>query len=353
MRYLKKGGGGDDIGDIRIGHKWIGEGHPTFVIAEMACGHEGKFDLAKKMIKIAADAKADAIKFHIESTEDYIVPQHEDYEISKKLQFTRKEWERLFRYAKKGGLITVSMPNDVPSVRIARENNSEGYHIHSANLSDMRLIKEIAKSKKPVFVGVGASTSKEITRAIKAIKSEGNKDVVLMHGFQAYPTKIEDNHLRFLKWLKEEFGLHIGFADHMDGESKLCGVLPLLAIPYGAVVLEKHFTINRKLKLIDYQSAMNPDEFKDFIRNVRLIEKALGSYLPHKLSKDELKYRRLVKKNIVAAKDVKKGEKITKESIAFKRSKPGISPLEADKVIGRTAKRDIKKNENIGWSMLR
>jgi len=341
------------VEDIRIGNKKIGERHPTFVIAEMACGHEGKLDLAKKMIKIAADANADAIKFHIESTEDYIVPQHEDYRISKKLQFTKKEWKELFQLAGKNKLLKISMPNDVPSVQIAKENKSDGYYIHSANLSDEPLVKEIAKLRKPIFVGTGASSLKEIEKAIKMIKSFGNKKIILMHGFQAYPTKIGDTHLRFLKWLKEKFNLHVGFADHVDGESELCTIVPLLSVPYEAVVLEKHFTIDRKLKLIDYQSAMNPDEFKKFIKNLRLVEKAPGLYGPHKLSKDELKYRKLVKKSIVAKRDIKKGEKITEGMVAFKRSKPGISPLEADRVIGRITKTNIKKNENIEWRMLK
>lgn len=341
------------IKKIKIGNKWIGGDCPIFVIAEMACGHEGKLGLAEKMIKIAARAKADAIKFHIESPDDYIVPQHEEYELSKKLQLSERELQTLFRYAKKLGLVIVSMPNDVPSARIARENKSDGYYIHSANLSDGPLIEEVAKTKKPILVGTGASTLEEISSAIKTIKSKGNENIIVMHGYQAYPTKVEDNHLRFLKFLQRKFQTNVGFCDHTDGESELCSIIPLLAIPYGATVLEKHFTIDRKLKLIDYQSAMNPDEFKKFIKNLRLIEKALGSYWPHKLSADELRYRKLVKKSIVAKKDIKKDEKITETMIAFKRAKPGISPLEAYKVIGRTAKRGIKENENIRWGMLK
>ena len=337
---------------IKIGGKKIGDVQPTFVIAEMACGHEGKVDLAKKLIKIAADAKADAIKFHIISPDDYIVPSHEVYELTKKIELTKKEWEKLFNYARKFGLLIIVMPNDVPSARLARKNRTDGYYIHSANLSDKPLIEEMAKTGKPVFVGTGASTLEEMRNGIKIIKSQGNTDIVLMHGYQAYPTEIEDNHLRFLKFLKQTFQTHVGVCDHTDGESELCGVIPLLAIPYGAVVLEKHFTIDRKLKLIDYQSAMNPDEFKRFVKNLRLIEKAFGSCGPHKLSKAEIKYRRLAKKSIVANRDIEKGEKIIEEMIAFKRSKPRISPSEVDKVIGRTAKVNIKKNENIKWRML-
>lgn len=338
--------------EIKIGGKKIGDAQPTFVIAEMACGHEGKVDLAKKLIKIAADAKADAIKCHIISPDDYIVPSHEVYELTKKIELSKKEWEKFFNYARKFGLLIIAMPNDIPSARLARKNRADGYYIHSANLSDKPLIEVIAKTGKPVFVGTGASTLEEMRNGIKIIKSQGNTNIVLMHGYQAYPTKIDDNHLRFLKFLKQTFQTHVGFCDHTDGESELCGVIPLLAIPYGVVVLEKHFTIDRKLKLIDYQSAMNPDEFKRFVKNLRLIEKAFGLYAPHKLSNAEIKYRRLAKKSIVANRDIEKGEKIIEEMIAFKRSKPGISPLEVDKVIGRTAKVNIKKNENIKWRML-
>lgn len=349
---LMKSGVDNRLKDIKIGNKKIGGAQPTFVIAEMACGHEGKVDLAKKLIKIAADVKADAIKFHIISPDDYIVPSHEVYKLTKKIELSKKEWGKFFNYARKFGLLTIAMPNDIPSARLARKNRADGYYIHSANLSDRPLIEEIAKAGKPVFIGTGASTLEEINNALKIINSQGNTDIVLMHGYQAYPTKIEDTHLRFLEFLKQTFQTHVGFCDHTDGESELCGVIPLLAIPYGAVALEKHFTIDRKLKLIDYQSAMNPDELKRFIKNLRSIEKVFGSSAPHKLSKAELKYRKLVKKNIVANEDIKKGQKITEEMIAFKRSEPGISPLDANKVVGKIAKVNIKKNENIEWRML-
>jgi len=339
--------------DIRIGNKKIGDAQPAFVIAEMACGHEGKVQLAKKLVKIAADAKADAVKFHIISPDDYIVPSHEVYKLTKEIELTKGEWNELFAHARKLGLLVVAMPNDVPSAILARKNRADGYYIHSANLLDRSLIEEIAKAGKPIFVGTGASTSEEINYALKIIKSRGNAGVILMHGYQAYPTKIDDNHLRFLEFQKKKFKTHVGFCDHTDGESELRCVIPLLALPHGAVALEKHFTVDRKLKLIDYQSAMNPDEFKKFVQQLRSIEKAFGSRSPHKLSGAELKYRKLVKKSVVAGRDIKKGEKITEKMISFKRSKPGISPFHAKKMVGKTAKVNIRKNENIKWEMLK
>ena len=336
------------LSKLKIGNKTIGENMPCFVIAEVACGHEGKYSVADKLVDIAAEAEADAIKFHHHHAADYMTADHPIFDFVKKINFSYPKWKYLYEKARKKGLAIISMPNDLTSLALTEKLGTDGYYLHSANLGDLFFIREMAKTKKPILMGTGATTFNEIREVISLIKGEGNNKIILMHGYQAYPTKIEENHLRMLKTIEKEFGCIAGFCDHTDGGSEIAKILPLVAAAFGARVIEKHFTLDRKLKMVDYQSALDPEDFKEFMRTLRLIEKAFGSAKPHAFTEDEKKYRNLVKKTVVAKHDIKAGKKLLLEDVAFKRSKEqGASPFEIKKLLGKTAKRKIKKDERI------
>lgn len=338
---------------VPIGSRFVGEFDPVLIIAETAAGHMGKVGLATQLVEIAAAAKCDAIKFHIESADETIVPGHDIYELAKTLEFEEKEWKELFFQAKNRGLLTISMTNDLSSVELAARCGTDAYYVHPGNIVDHTLVRTISKQRKTVFVGTGASTLDEIGDAVRLVReAEGNENLVLMYGYQAYPTRIEDNNLRFMQTLAKLFEVNVGFADHTDAESHFSGTVPILAIALGARVIEKHFTVDRKLKLIDYESAMNPTELAELVRQVRALEPALGSPLPHAFSKEETDYRTLVRKNVVADRHIAMGEIIDPSMIAFKRSSPGISPREAGKLVGRKARRHIRKDEVLSWDLL-
>jgi len=339
--------------NVQIGRRSLGENQPILVVAETAAGHMGEFELARKLIEIASRAKCDAIKFHVELAEETLVPTHPDYPLAKKLEFNEQEWRDLFTYAKQNELLIISMTNDVPSVDLVARCGTDAYYAHPGNIVDPTLVRKIASKMKPVFLGTGASTLDEINEAVAIAGGiEGNKNLILMYGYQAYPTRIEDNNIRFLETLRRVFDLNVGFADHTDGESRFSGIIPLLAIAAGATVVEKHFTVDRKLKLLDYQSAMNAAELSEFVTQVRTAESSLGSFVPHAFSKDEKAYGRLVRKNIVSRRPIAKGETIDQSMIAFKRSPPGISPRDAWQLIGRISRRDIDKDEVLLWYLL-
>jgi sialic acid synthase SpsE len=340
------------VKNITIKNKVIGPDKSVFITGEMACGYEGKFNLAKKLIKIASDARVDAIKMHITNLKDYIVPQHEAHDIVRRLMLKEEQWKELFNYAKSLDLLVLALPNDIASAKLASRAGTDAYFIHSANMQDFPLIKYIASRKKAIFLGIGGNFEKEIKETLKIIKKYHDK-VILMHGFQAYPTKVEDAHLNYIPLFNKKYNHLVGFLDHAAGGTEYSKLLPLLAIPFGACAIEKHFTIDRKLKLIDYQSAMNPDELKNFVKLVKNIEKSFGSKELKPFSEDEKRYRLLCKKSIVAARDINIGEKITKEMIAFKRALPGLSPTYFKKVIGKKAIKKILKDENIFFKVLK
>lgn len=341
----------------------VGNGHSTFIIAEMAWSHDGSVEKAKKIIEGAAKAKADAICFHLTSMEDYMIPDYGSgrgrvsagkestpiYEYLSSINLREKDWMELFPYAKGLGLLMCVMCNDLPSVEFASKLAPDAYVISPATLAEEELIKAVARKKKPVFIRIGGALLSEVERAVSVMKEAGNEAIVLVHGFQNYPTKLEDMHLKYIESLKRAFSLPVGFADHTDGGSDLALVVPLMALPFGANVIEKHITHDRSLKGEDFESALNPEDFERFVRNLREVEKSFGAPSIRPLSEDELNYRQVVRKRAVASRAIEKGERITKDNVIFKRSDEGVFPDEIQHLLGRKATKPIKKNEPITW----
>jgi len=334
----------------------------VFIIAEMAWAHDGSLRKAKKIIKGAADAGADAISLHITNMEDYMVKDYgltvcqfvkrdrkkiSMYEYLEKINLRDNEWKELFTYTKGLGLTICAMPNDFKSLTLCKKLKPDIYVLAAACFIEEDFIKKVAGEKRPLMLRIGGATISEIKKVISLIKKQRVKEIILLHGIQTYPTKIEDTNLNLIPFFKRTFNLPVGLADHIDAELEMAQIVPLMAVAKGARVIEKHLTHNRALKGVDYIAALNPDEFKELVENIREVEKALGISKISGLSRAELKYRKVVRKRIVAAEDIKKDEKITKNKIIFKRANEGIYPDELKKIINRVAKIDIKKDEPI------
>lgn len=313
---------------------------PIFIIAEVANSHEGSLETAKKLVKAAVEAKADAVKFQKFVTEELLVASHPQFSLFKKLEFKENEWKELFDYAKEAGIIIFADVFDLPSAEFLTSLNVPAYKIHSTDVSNPDLLKYINAQQKPVFLGVGATYPDEIETALSLL----NDQVILMHGFQAFPTKIEETNLQFLNTLHDRFKRPVGFMDHLNADDPLATILPLVSIGYGASVIEKHITLDRSQKGIDYESALNPDEFKRFVDQCRKIELAIGSE-KLVLSASEEKYRKNMKKSIVARRNIEPGETITKEMLAFKRAFGGLSPMNAGKILGKITANGMKKDD--------
>lgn len=340
----------------------------TFIIAEMAWAHDGSLEKAKKIAKAASDAGADAVGIHITSMPDYMVKRYGSnagqtlsagnesvcvYDYLVKINLKKEEWAAFFSYTKKLGLKIAVMPNDRPSLKFSSALKPDIYVIAAACFTEEDFVALVAKEKKPVVLRIGGATLGEIENTVRILQKGGATNITLLHGIQLYPTHVADTHVNLLSSLRAIFGLPVGIADHVDAKSDLALVIPLLAIPLGVSMIEKHLTHDRSLKGEDIEAALNPDEFATFVRYVRACEEALGENSFREFSKGELTYRNVSRKKIVAAKILKKGEVMERTSFTFKRSDIGLPAGEAKHLIGKKAKRAIAKDEGITWENIR
>ncbi|MBN2602739.1 MAG: N-acetylneuraminate synthase family protein [Candidatus Thermoplasmatota archaeon] len=348
--------------EIRIKDRAIGDNNPVFIIGEMAWSHDGSLENAKKIIKGLADANGNAISMHITHMEDYMTKTYlgskgitvsggeirsNIYDYLLKISLSESDWIELYAYAKELGLLVCSQCNDMQSLIFSKKINPDLYVIPAACFAEKDFLIATAKTKKPIILRIGGATKEEIKAAIRLLKDNGNSRLLLLHGIQMYPTKIEDTQLRLIPTLKKMFGFPTGIADHIDADLEFALIVPQLAVALGANLVEKHITYDRSKKGEDFESALNPDEFKKLVEQIRCTERALGLQVMRPLSKAEIKYRDVVRKKTVAAVDIKKHQTIKKNMITFKRADEGIRVDETKKILGRKAKDDIKKDEGI------
>lgn len=333
---------------VKIGNKFIGEGEPTFVIAEVAGSHEGDLKQAKRLLELSQEAGADAVKFQILKADELVVSSHPKYPIFKEMEFSPEQWLELLDYSRRLDISFLADVFDIPSLELMDRPEVHGYKVHLTNIANPYMLSGIAKTAKPVFLATGGATPEEILTAINTLKSNRKTNIVLMHGYQAYPTKLEEVNLRLMAKLRELFHLPVGFLDHVDGGTEMAITVPIVAIAFGACVIEKHITLDRSLKGTDYFSSLDPPQFQLLMNYIREIEKTFGRE-DFSFSAEELKYRQEVMKNIVAAIPIPRGTELSPSMLAFKRSSPGLSPMEAHNLLGKVTRVDIAKDEVITW----
>lgn len=324
-----------------VGDHAIGDGRPTYVIAEMACAHEGKPDLAHRLVDIAAEARADAVQLQLFSVRRLVSPYHPNYAGASRLEIPLTEWPGIIGHAKQRGLHVWANAFDDNALTVAMSEDVDALKLHSSDLSNPRMLDAVGSTGKPVSLAVGGSTLDEISQAVFRLRERGTTDLILMHGYQGYPTAPQDSRLGFVETLRRLFDCPVGYQDHTDGASELAVILPLVAIAMGACVLEKHYTDNRAGKGTDYEAALDPQDLARFVQLVRETDAAIGDGAVRPLSPAELKYRHMFKKTIVAACSIKKGEIFTEDMLAFMRAGSGLLPAEVTKIIGRQSRHDI------------
>lgn len=339
---------------IKIVNKIIGDGHPCFIIAEAGVNHNGKIDLAKRLVDIAKLAGADAVKFQTYKTGNLVTrfafcasyqkkntKAKSQFELLKKLELSEDEFRELFDYCETRRIIFLSTPSDFQSVRFLNNLGVPAFKIGSGDLNNIPLLKQAAQYRKPIILSTGMSTLKEVRYAVKEIYAAGNKKLILLHCTSCYPTEFEDVNLSAMCALREEFNIPVGYSDHTSGIQ-----VALAAVAKGARVIEKHFTLDKDLPGPDHRASLEPGELKEMIMAIRNIEKALGNGIK-KLVKSEKEIKKLVRKSIVAERDIPKGTVITKDMLAIKRPGTGISPMYLKDIVGKVAKKDFKKDEFI------
>ena len=233
---------------IRIGEKLIGRDEPVYVIAEMACAHDGDIGKAKRLIDAAVSSKADAIQLQFFSRKDLMTPYHEAYDLLGKLEFSHQEWKEIYGYARRWDIHIFACTYDVPSAQLATQLGVDGIKLNSSDLSNPELLEIVARSKIPYTLGTGASTVEEIAQAIETSLQHGGDQIIIMHGVQNFPTEIESAQIHKVKILQSVFPFPVGYQDHTNASEPFSRVIDLLAL--GAVEVAEHFGPLKQCALI-------------------------------------------------------------------------------------------------------
>ena len=347
---------------IKIQSRIISENSPTFIIAEAACNHMCDMKLAKKMIDEAKSAGADAIKFQTYKAERLVCQETQTYwkystgarsqfEYYKNLdKFDKAEYKELFYYASRKEIIAFSTPFDIDSASMLNDVDAPLFKIASCDILDRRLLRHIAGFKKPIILSTGASTLEEIEKAVDTIFGAGNPNLIIMVCTLSYPADDKDAHLRRISTFKMKFpDIIIGLSDHTCPDKNM--IIPSLAVALGAKVIEKHYTFDRNMTGSGHSFSIDPTDLKKMVENIRLSEVVLGRQEIRVYGAEEAA-RKNARRSLVVTKDVKKGEKIMDSLIGIKRPASGISADLIDKVVGRIAKCDIKKDSQIMFEHL-
>ena len=346
--------------EIKIGSKVVGGDHPAMIVAELSGNHNGDYNRAVEIIHAAKEAGADAIKLQTYTADTitidcdkpwFMTPGdglwagrtlHDLYEEA----YTPWEWhEGLFAEAKKLGMEAFSSPFDPTSVDYLENLNVPAYKIASFEINDIPLIRKIAKLGKPMIFATGIAYEEDIELALNTCREEGNDNVILLKCVSAYPTPYNLVNLRMMQGLRDKYDCVVGLSDHTPG-----GTIPVGSISLGAKMIEKHLTLNRSAGGVDDAFSMEPAEFAQMVREVRIMEEALGSY-DYKLTDKQIKERGL-SRSLFVVKDIKKGETITEENVRSIRPGIGMHTKHYEEVLGRKATKDIEKGTPLSWELI-
>ena len=333
----------------------------TFIIAEVGVNHNGSLKLARKLIDMATEAGADAVKFQTFEAEKVIsrYAQKAEYQkrfteasesqldMVRKLELNKAAHEELFTYCRSKDIIFLSSPFDLDSIDLLNKLGLEIFKIPSGEITNLPFLKTIGSLKKELILSTGMASLAEIEAALDVLVTAGTelKKITVLHCNTEYPSPMQDVNLKAMQTIARAFDVRIGYSDHTLGIE-----IPVAAVAMGASTIEKHFTLNKKMEGPDQMASLAPAELKAMVQAIRNIEKALGNGIK-KPSPSELKNKPIARKSIVAARDIRKGEVFTEENLAAKRPGTGISPMRWDEVIGKKAVKDYKIDELISYQL--
>ncbi len=341
---------------MEINGRIIGDGYPAYIIAEMSANHAGSLERALELIHVAKDAGADCVKIQTYTADTMTIDCHNEYfQIEKgtwegenlyglyQKAYTPWEWQEQLRdEAAKVGIDFLSTPFDPRSVDFLEDLGVYFYKIASFELVDIPLLEYVAAKNKPIIMSTGMGTLEEIQEAVDAICSTGNRQLALMKCSSAYPAKPEEMNLRTMQDLKERFGVPVGLSDHSMGAFSAA-----TAVAMGANLIEKHFCISRAVKNPDSSFSMEPQEFREMVEQVREVEKAMGS-VQYGVSRQE-ESNACFRRSLFVVEDIAAGEVLTPEKIRSIRPAYGLKPKHYQEVLGRTAKRALRRGTPLSF----
>lgn len=329
----------------------------TTIIAEAGVNHNGSIARAKKMVVAAADAGADLVKFQTFKAETLVTKQAEkadyqknlteksesQFEMIRKLELDRTAHEVLIKYCEEYNTQFLSSPFDHDSIDLLAELNTPFYKIPSGEITNLPYLRYIGHMGKPIVMSTGMATLKEVRAAMDVLTDAGaiKDDLIILHCNTEYPTPMADVNLMAMLTISDELDVKVGYSDHTLGIE-----IPIAAVTLGATVIEKHFTLDRALPGPDHAASLEPKELKAMVTAIRNIEKALGDGVKRP-NPSESKNISVVRKSIVAAKKIEKGEIFTEENLIVKRPGIGISPMEWNSYLGKLSDKEYQVDELI------
>ena len=327
----------------------------AFIIAEAGVNHNGSFDLAIELVNKAVESGADCVKFQTFVTEEVVSKYAEKAEYQKritgenesqremirKLELSFSDFRNLQKHCENKGIIFLSTPFDLQSVDFLQEIDIPFWKIPSGEITNLPYLERIAHTHKDIYLSTGMSNTDEIADALLILQKNGAGKVTLMHCNTEYPTPMRDVNLNAMQALRKRFGLDVGYSDHTAGIE-----VAIAAVALGAVVIEKHFTLDKTMLGPDHLASIEPHELKKMVECIRNIELALGCEVKSP-SPSETKNMSVARKSIVARRYIQKGEVLTSENLTVKRPGNGISPMKWYEVIGKKAETDYSQDEPI------
>ncbi len=342
------------IKPVKIGSRYLSTNSNCYIIAEIGSNFNGRISNAKKLIKLAKNSGADAAKFQSFVPEKIISRNGFEKKMAFQAKWKKSVWdvydeaklplswhEELSKYSKSIGIDFMSAPYYYESVDMLVKLKVPAIKIGSGEITNIEFLKYIGKTMKPIFLATGASTMKEVEEAVRAIKSTGNKKIILMQAITQYPSPTTDANLKVMETFRKKFKLNVGYSDHSSGS-----LVILASVVMGACVIEKHFTANTTLDGPDHIHSLNPIDFKQMVQNIRLLESAMGDGVK-KVENSERETQVIQRRGIWTIKKISKGELFNKSNIDVLRPILGISASKYELVIGKKAKRNFKEYEAI------
>ncbi len=346
---------------FKIGNRLVGDNAPTFIVAELSGNHNQDYNRALELVHAAKEAGADAIKLQtytadtitidcdspiFQINEGTIWDGRTLYDLYQEA-YTPWDWQpRIMEEANKLGMECFSSPFDFTSVDFLEEMNVPAYKIASYEINDIPLIRKVAKLHKPIIFATGIAYPDDIRLALDVCKEEGNEDIFLLKCVSSYPTPYEEVHLNIIPTLAKTYGCLTGLSDHTMGTAVAVGSIVL-----GAKMVEKHLTLRRSDGGPDSAFSMEPKEFAQMVKDIRIVEKALGSSEYKLTPTQELEHGG--SRSLFVVKDISAGEILTPDNIRSIRPGDGLHTKHYEEILGRQAAFDLKKGTPLKWELLK
>jgi N,N'-diacetyllegionaminate synthase len=334
---------------LKIGNRSIGPQQPVFVIAEAGVNHNGDLELARKLIDVAVEAGADAVKFQTFHADHLVTPQapkaayqlqttgetESQLEMLRRLELSPSAHRELQSYCNERKIIFLSTPFDEQAVDFLDELGVPAFKISSGDLTNSPLLEHIAGKGKPVILSTGMAELGEVIEAVSVLSAAGCENPILLHCVSNYPADAAEVNLRAMQTIRAAFNVPVGFSDHTEGID-----VALAAVALGACVIEKHFTLDRALPGPDHRASLEPAGLRQLVQSIRRVETALGDGRK-KPSASELETARVARRSLVAAQDIPAGVTLERKLVVLRRPGTGMSPAMLAEIVGRRARRAI------------